>query len=346
MVRMAWLLVSMNRYAAHDSIVRILEGLGEGLTPYERAEVQSHRAVADGDPRGNEAALRRASELAPNSLATSNLASFLSANNRPREAVELLRSMNPERKWLRESSGYWERQYRALMMLEEHEEALEVVVNARRFLARPGGIWLRWHADVLAAMGQAEDLRTVLDEIEATYPEATMAFVEPLEVLHAYGYDDVLRENAARVLEYFEARPESETTRASHRHSYGRALYLAGRLDEAQRVYDQLLEEHPGNAMQRRTRALFSAVRGDTVQARADLEWFEAREVGEWDEPVALRQRAQILGALGDHEGAMELIRQSYQHPRRRFDHMDRLSLNMDPLRDHQPFKDFMKPRG
>jgi tetratricopeptide (TPR) repeat protein len=339
----------MGRYSEHDSIVRIMEGFGNRLTPYERAEVQSQRALSDGDRRGNLAALRRASELAPHSTATGNLALYLMYSfNRPREALELLQTFDSEGGLVRGQSGYWQRLFSALMMLDEREQALDAALRAHRSVPEPGMQWLGRRALALAALGRVEDLHQVLDEIELAFDGNYRWLVQPVEVLRAYGHDEAVQEVLPRVIDWFEARPASEMGSVWHRHNYGRALYLAGRLDDAQDVYDALVEETPDFLARRATRALIAASRGDTGQALRDLEWFEALEPDEGQVGPALYFRGLAKAALGDRERAMQLIRESYDQTREYdlYDWMRRVSINVDPLRDYPPYQEFMRPKG
>ncbi len=310
-------------------------------------EHATDRALSDGNREENLAALRRASELAPQSLATNNLAMFLvSRYNRPREAADLLLGHDVERQWVRQGWGYWSNLFGSLMMLDEHEQALDVASRARRQLPERVAMWLRCQADALAAMGRVEELHEVWDEVEARFTYPQRLFGEPLEVLRAYGHDEALKEAVSRVIGSFEARPASEKVSIEHRHWYGRALFLAGRIDEAQDVYDALVEETPGYLWRRAIRAFFSVSRGDTAQAQKDLAWFENQEPVEAQDPTLLRLRGYILGALGDLENAMELIRQSYEHPEGTYGWRNRIWLNVAPLRGYPRYQEFIRPKG
>jgi len=347
LIRMSWVLLGMGRYAEHDSVVRIMEGLGSRLTPYERAEVQSQRALAEGDHQGNIAALRRASELAPHSTATHNLVWYLIIKlNRPRDALELLSTFDSERVSVRKSSGYWQRLFVAHMRLGEHEQALDAAVRARRELSEPGVAWMRSHAGALAALGRVEDLHRVLEEIETSSGDPVRSLVEPVEVLRAYGHEDSVQETVELVIRWLEARSTAEVGSFWGRHWYGRALFIAGRRDEARELFDLLVEEVPGNFETRAARAYFAVEGGDTAQARRDLEWIEQMEIGEGQLASARYHRGIISAALGDLDRALELMRASGDDPVWGYTWAGPTQIFIDPLREFGPYQEFMRPKG
>jgi tetratricopeptide (TPR) repeat protein/tRNA A-37 threonylcarbamoyl transferase component Bud32 len=345
LIRLSSLLWGTGRFTEHDSVVRVLESFGSQLTPFDRAEVQFHRAVSNGDLMQALAATRRGAELAPQSPAEFNVAWTLKGLlNRPREAAEVLLAHDSE-----ENANYWATLIDALAMLDRHEDALDAARRAQRMGPQSGQLglgWLRRQANALAALGRIEVLNGVLDEIESESAYPRQSLVEPLEVLHAYGHDEALQEIVQRVIGAFEARPADEVAERAHRHWYGRALFLAGRRDEAQAVYNALVEETPDHLARRATRAFIAASRGDTTQALRDLEWFEQLEPAEGEVGHALYRRGLIVGALGAPDRATELVRASYEERDWRFAWRDRVWFEVDPLRDYPPFQELMRPKG
>jgi tetratricopeptide (TPR) repeat protein/tRNA A-37 threonylcarbamoyl transferase component Bud32 len=347
LLRMSSALWGSRRFAEHDSVVRILEGLGDRLSPFDRAEVQFQRAMRDREWDQMLTALRRAAELAPQSPASFNIAWALAGYfNRPREAVDILLTADPERHGMRDMVSYWTVLFGSLGRLDRYDEAVETARRAHRLHPEHGDLWLRCQADALAAMGRVAELNEVLDQIETTSENPRRSLVEPVEVLHAYGHDGAVEEVVERVIDSFEARPADQASDPSHRHWYGRALFLAGRRDEAQEVYDALVDETPDNPWRRATRAFIAASRGDTTQALRDQEWFEDLEPGKGQVGTSLYLRGLVAGALGDHERAMELIRRSYDEPEWRYGWLEGLWMMVEPMRDYPPFQEFLRPKG
>jgi len=200
----------------------------------------------------------------------------------------------------------------------------------------------------LAALGRVAELREVVDELEES-PNALSptTLVDPAELLRRYHHVDAATELADRALVWLEARPPIEATGLFHRHAYGRALFLAGRTAEAQRVFGALVDDNPDRGDLRMYRGFIAAMRGDTAQALGDAEWLEHQaELVEGIDRDAMRWwcRGVIFGALGDRERAMELFQQF--RPRQTFDFNDYMTFLYEPMRGYPPFEELMRPKG
>jgi tetratricopeptide (TPR) repeat protein len=191
-----------------------------------------------------------------------------------------------------------------------------------------------------------QDLSEFLDEIETWTDvyQIRFALVDAVEVLRAHGYLEASRELAVERLNWFERRSPAEAATVEHRYWYGRLLFVAGRTDEAQKIFDDLVEESPEvirreNLDVRATRAFIAAMRGDTGQALEDMAWLENRRA----EDSSL-ERGIILGALGRRDEAIALLRVgARQHP---FSWYQRIRVLFDPLRDHPDFQELIRPKG
>jgi len=205
---------------------------------------------------------------------------------------------------------------------------------------------MRRHADALAALGRVEALHRVLDEIEAAPGNQGYELVEPIEVLDAYGHDDAVRGVVKRVIHWFEAKSTSEAGSIWRRHWYGRALFLAGRRDEALEVLDGLVEDAPGNIVNRTARAYVAANLGDTAQASLDLEWFEQTEFNDGQAGSALYHRGIVKAALGHLDEAVELMRSSFDDPIWGYRWIGPTQIFTHPLREYGPYQELMRPKG
>ncbi len=349
LLKMWSVLVNLGRVAERDSVVTVLEGLWNRLTPYERAVVQSMRALTDGDREQQVVHLRRAVELAPRSPSVNNLAWSLSHTNRPREARDVLLTVDPERGSWRTWAIYWRNLTTALLMLGEYEQVLEAAQRCRHL--HPQYVWCPSdQANALASLGRVQELADVLDELEAM-PDVSRwpgALVFNLDYLRYHGRLDVAKDVADRAIRWFEARPPNEATTLVHRHHYGRALFFAGRLEEAQRVFDGIVDDFPDNTYNRAHRAFVAAMRGDTAQALSDADWLE-RHAETLDEGRAKYQarwwyRGIIYGALGDRERFMDLFRQYEPH----WIHNAwwHVWVLFEPMRGYPPFEELIMPKG
>ena len=151
---------------------------------------------------------------------------------------------------------------------------------------------------------------------------------------------DAAREAAERAVRWFEARPPYEAITFEHRQWHGRALFLAGRGDEAKTVYNALVQEFPDRFDIRAARAFIAATQGDTAQALSDREWFGGRTQN------TMWQRGIIAGVLGDHDRAAELLRQAAE-TRDWFYFWDvRNTVLYAPLCENPDFQELLRPKG
>jgi DNA-binding SARP family transcriptional activator len=355
LIRLAKGLENVGKLAERDSVLGVLERFEGRLSAYEEADLQAYRATLAGDLEGNIAHLRRAIELAPGSPAVYNLALSLRVKHGHRESVELLETLNPERGWVREMSMYWGALTQALHGLGQYERELDGAVGALE--QYPGNVtayFLAVQARALAALGRIEELHVVLDRIEN---EPNLLGVRHAlrwspQILRANGHIEAAQQVAGRAVDWFEKQRGEDAAAPGQRASYGVVLYLAGRSDDALRVFDALVDEYPDDLIvspasppsPRAARGFIAAIRGDTTQALSDIEWFQSADtVGlpSMKRNALVYYHGVIAGALGDRERAVELISESGRYGGSFIE-----SLFYDPLRDYPPFQILCKPKG
>ena len=127
-----------------------------------------------------------------------------------------------------------------------------------------------------------------------------------------------------------------------HRFSYGRMLFGAGFLDEANDAFDTLIRDYPHRWDFRICRILANMQRGDTANAQRDVSWLEDLEA--WNEPGGsmIWARAIVAGALGDLEGAVNLFRELGWNLSR----FHWPQIFYAPLRGYEPFEELVAPKG
>jgi serine/threonine protein kinase/tetratricopeptide (TPR) repeat protein len=344
---------NMHEYRSADSVLDAAQRHERLLTPYYRSHMEFLRALIDGDLEQTRFSIRRAADMAPRSRASFAYAATCYWTNRPAETVQVLETLDPERGAMRDWVGYSGFLTEALFMVGEHERELEAALRARRLYPENLPWTLAREAVALAAMGRVEEvgdvlstLFSVLDSV-VTAPvieRSRQAAVEVVEVLRNAGHVAAAREILSLVIQRFETRPPSVATSLHHRLWYGRALYLAGRYDEARRVLDALVVEFPADVPVRGTRAFVAAAGGDSMQATLDARWLE-----ELDRPYLFGEntywRGVIAAWLGDPDDAVTLLLRAHEQGRR-YHWYDFVSTDLEPLRDYGRFQQWMRPKG
>jgi tetratricopeptide (TPR) repeat protein len=330
-------------FAEADSVVRIVEGFGEWLTPYEQAVVQYMRAQTDGKPDEALAALRRIPALAPGSPEHYNLIVHANRRNRPREALQVLGTLDPERGWLRDWAPYWWEITHALHKLGEHKRELEEAQRGYRIHPNQGACMLRFQARALAALGRVDEIDHVLDQIEQA-PDLRNHLrwlLDPADFLRLYGHTAAAQAVAERAINWFESAAIDD---AGARDAYASALFLAGRFDDARNILDALVAEYPDNLTYRGRRGVLAVIRGDTAQATVDLDWLRNLNRPYLDGYHKF-WRGVIVAAMGERETAMELLRQAFAEGTRHYLETFR-QAELESLRGYPPFEEFMRPKG
>jgi hypothetical protein len=197
-------------------------------------------------------------------------------------------------------------------------------------------------------LGRVDELEGILDQIEVLNDLRWVrsAPVEAAEILRAHGRVEAGLKFAGRAIERFDARPTAEAT---DRYWYGRALFLGGRIDESQMVFDEIAVEQSDSLSYRAFRAFLAVQRGDTAQATRDAEWLD--EYVPPNLPGAgwrispLYWQGVIAAALGRRHEAVDFLRDSYDQGRLH-DWYDRVRVEFESLRDYPPFQELMRPKG
>ncbi len=338
---------NLMEFAKLDSVLSELANLGERLTPYFSAYTESMQAYVDGDLERAVVAARRAAEMAPGSRAWHQLGVLCVWTNRPREAVEVYTALNPESPVVRGNGSAWGFLAGALHSLGEHERELEVARRFREVYPERVGWSLRLQAEALAAMGQIEDLESVLDElIEASNSyQMRRTLIHVAETLRADDRTEAADRTVDRAIEWFESRPLDEAAEEEHRRYYGEVLLLAERYHDAHEVFDGLVRdtEYPYLINYRGLRALAAVTLGDSVQAIEDEEWLAGVN------PPYVRGhpvfwRAVVAGALGRREEAVSLLRRAFAEGMTFF-WWTQEQTALKPLRGYPAFEELMRPK-
>ena len=177
-------------------------------------------------------------------LVNHNVVEQLLEDNRPHAAVEAYKRLNVDVRTLRHSVGTWRMNVatRALHMVGEYERELEESRLGRQHA--PGMLFfVEAEARALAAMGRLDELKGIVDRslaIPATTGTAGDVLEEAALELRAHGHRQASLEYAGRAVDWWRERLADSVAAAANRAALGRALYLAGRWDEAEREFTKL----------------------------------------------------------------------------------------------------------
>jgi tetratricopeptide (TPR) repeat protein len=352
MALIGWL-INDSDYPEASQRLAIVEGRRATLGPVQRLYVDSFRAHLTGRNGDAYVAAREARKLLPaDALAAFHFAGPAVDANRFREAVEALTApLDWNRFHARAgqaSGGYFWILTTTLHRLGEHERELSEIRRGQRIHADI--LWLHnQEAYALAALGRVEETERVVAEraaLASAGQRGGLFLFVGLE-LRAHGHRGASEKMLARSLEALEGCPPEEARTQGTRGERALLLRLAGRADEAQRIYDQLARETPADRAWTWAgdRGVCAALRGDRAQALRISD-----ELSRLDQPFLLGRntfhRARIAAQLGDKDDAVHLLSTAFaQGCGSQDQNWTHLEPSFETLRGYPPFDELMKPQ-
>ncbi|MDQ3996671.1 MAG: hypothetical protein M3303_06585 [Gemmatimonadota bacterium] len=346
----AWVYQTLNQCDSTEAIALRLSGLRLSRLEKMQIDRQMHRCRGD-----LPAAYRLAHALAdarPGSeVWQEQLARDALNNDRPREAVQILERLHPERGALRGRTSYYNWLTNALHLLGHHERELEVAQRARAHF--PGNLAaLRMELLALAALGRGREVNERLDEIDPLPPDpirkkATVVREIALD-LAAHGDSNSARIALDRALAWHARRPAAEQATEYLRFERAQALYAAGRGDAARAIAEELLRAHPDSEQYAGLVGALAAQRGDVVEARRVDRLLVALEPSR-GRGQAVYWRACIAAKLGHRDDAIDLLKRALAEGYV-FNGLFFLTTHVEPsfatLRSDARLKQLLRPKG
>jgi TolB-like protein/tetratricopeptide (TPR) repeat protein len=330
---------------AVDSIARRLEPRENLLPPADRGQLDYATATCHRDPDGALAASRAVLAVVPRSLEFTVLAAVTAVEAlRPREALEVLRRVEPARLGLKGHpyEVYMDWLAMTYHMLGDYQRELETARAAGRATAHLSDD----EAAALAGLGRTQEAERMAvgflpdhysgDEVWA--PE--MAECVALE-LRAHGQPEAARRVLDRVVAWFRSGgPAARSTDDSFPclwHHFN-AFYYAGQWDEARSGYVRALGEDSGSVKAHAALGALAARRGD----RAEVTRMEAWLRTDPDNAHMTYAQARIAAILGDRQKAVALLRHAFELGLngRMFVHVD---PDFEALRDYPPYRELIR---
>lgn len=322
--------------------------LAAGLSPFESAlsTVIVERSTT---PTGLDA-FRKIVSLAPRSFFTAELASILVDQNRPREAMRVLRSVdstyvsaerNRERHFFIGVIQHY---------LGDYEGAL-----AEAGAMSPNGRYdinaMRVKASALAALGRVDELKPLLRDLPALPNDRLFGFAGDVLLtigneLEAHGHPEEAHAFMEAAVHWFETRTPEEMRRPEIIFRTGFAYLATRRLDKASKIFDSLHAAAPDVILYMGIPGRIAAIRGDTAKAEKvmrELADLPALKFG----GTPTYERAAIAANLHRHDEAIRLLQEAFSQGIG-FLYRSRLHWFSDFawLRDDPAFKALLTPQG
>jgi len=243
------------------------------LGPLERSTLDMASALLAGDLASAYDAVVRQSRIAPGTIGEYMVAELARKMNRPDEAVDVLRTLGPERGELRGWRPYWRELTYALHLRGSHAEELAAAWEARRWYPADASM-LRYEVRANAALGDRRALDAALATLESVPVPADArggARIVAVTEWLAHGHPDGAR-FAQDVAAWFDALPAVEAQEATIRRQHARILILSGRATESRARVAPLLTARPRSAIALSTlgvAGVAAAAVGDSAGARA-----------------------------------------------------------------------------
>jgi tetratricopeptide (TPR) repeat protein len=352
-VHLFWEYATVGRYDEAEAELELLESQESTMTPYGRAIVRAARARLEGRPLDVLRAVREAAVLAPESdRLRLQTGVWANATNRPLEAIAALSQLDFD--WSTGSSELASMPFSqlclALHMAGDYEAQLSLAKQSLEHFP-DDMIFYGMQAAALAAMGRFEELNNIVQQsfaIPGSLQTAGDSHTYTVRELRAHGYREQSLELAEQVLGWYHERADELQP---FPWNYVLALNAAERWEEARRITEQLVRDHPKWDSALGLLGVLEARVGNTDEARRIAEQLEAK--GDKDS-LAERMfllsersywRACISAQLGRPDEAVRLLQRSFSEGYRAYANLH-IDINLEPLWDYPPFQELIRPKG
>jgi len=351
--------INFGEFSRADSMATVLEERIAFIPPKQRWQLAVNRAVLRRDRAGMLDAFREWKDRLPNAKRWLHLASAEGVAHRPRQCLDALDSVDLENDRYARSAWRWVLYARCHHALGSYDESLRYAREGRdRFPEDLDVVYRETRA--LAALGRTDEVGRLIDDYlsepadEETFEhERRFALlVDPGLEMRAHGYPEAGTDALDRAVEWYRARTVKQASSVPDRWYLARALYAAGRWEEAREEFSALSPDELVGESRLISRATLAARLGDHDTAvRIDEELVGLSRALLWGH--ATYWRAVVAAVRGEEERAVELLGQAMteglfalqwgaEYPKWDF-HID---PDFESLRDYPPFQELIAPRG
>lgn len=346
-IRMAVIYDHKSEFAKAESMINLANERRERLSQFERFMLDAFVAKLQGNYVESLEFFRQAEKLAPDDYVLNYLIGLEALKlNRPHETVDTFKKIDiPE---FVKSYEVGACRFRVLAVAHhirgEYLKEFEEVSKGQNYF--PDDVSLRvGRVRALAALGRVQEVAEVIEESLALVeqPEAPgEIMLEAAQELRAHGYMDESKEIANRAVSWYQSRIPEEASSEEQRSDLAFAHYVAEQWENAQKLFKELADEHPGNIeykaflgrlaarMENRKEALKIS---DELAGMDQLYLFGAHSYS----------RACIASLLGEQEQAVVLLREAFTQGRPYGAYLHR-DIDLESLREYPPFQELLWP--
>jgi tetratricopeptide (TPR) repeat protein len=347
--------VNVGRWNVVDSLVKVMRRSSESLRPLDRANYEYFQARLNGDLSAALVASREQARLAPGTMYHFMNGYEALRSNRPREVVDILSAMDPDRGMLRGWLSYWGILVHGRHLIGDHRQEL---VDVRTAIGRfpEFSDWVRaWEAKALAAGDEVPDLVRWLDSIPPPPSRRAAQRGVLMEIaaseLWGHARNEASIDLYHHAIESYKVALREQPDDEEIAFNLGRSLLALGRTDEALSVARRLHARFPANVNYLGLLGTIEASRGERAEATEI-----AQRLSTWDEPYLFGRPSYWLAAIeahgGDLDRAVERLSRAFQEgtpfwgypnaPDFGDSHTD---IFLRPLRSYRPYTQLVRPR-
>jgi len=331
--------------AVRDSLWDLVVKNRDQFSDYYQRMIDAYQAGRNSDWDRREQLAAAVVRDYPGTKAVYSHAYWAMGNNHAQAALRTLKSVDPDRAPMKGWWPYFSVLASANHALGDYDAEVEAArAGVERFPDRlaPRGVL----AQALASAGRVDELDQVLSDC-ADFDDPvsgwTMGWAFQsvgLELL-AHGDAEVAQRYLDKAVAWYENLPTEERQTPGNRGNHAFALYAAGRYQDAQGEYADLVKEFP-NAVGTRARwGASAALAGDRATAEEALRAIEAGETSTVL-PTIHGYASFITAALGDEDATFAHFEQTW--PGARWVHVEPALLRT--MGDNPRYWAYMKPKG
>jgi len=270
--------------------------------------------------------------------------------NRPQVAIDtyLTFSQDDKERYCAGPTGYWyiENLAEAYHMLGQYDKELEEVRRAQQYFRDNLAVKAN-EVRALAALGKTDEIARTVEESLASASTAGTAgkvMLEAAAELRAHGMRDRSRAYAQKAVQWYRDKAAGDAASEARLNDLAGALYAAERWEEARTIFNKLCSKNPENPDYLGRLGTLAARLGDREEAQRISEKLKAIE-----RPFLFGSppyfRACIASILGERDQAISLLREAFAQGLR-FDVSIHRDIDFEPIWDHAPFKELIKPKS